>query len=108
MTEAERIVILDSVWFTNHIGIVGVVAAERLDEKGNKKWVAYIGSGNGVSEINDEQVIAQWGHKLTVRQANAFFPKLNIKDYKFQDHATRNDQRNPDNQNESVGSEVGV
>jgi len=59
---------------------VGIIAVE-VD--GGKKWIAYIGVAEGLSEKQDAERIVNWGAKLSAVEAIAFFPYLKAEDYKL-------------------------
>lgn len=52
---------------------VGIVAVEQSH---NKRWRAYIGVAQNLTENSDAKHIADWGAKLNRREALAFFPYL--------------------------------
>lgn len=69
--------ILDSVWHTCMIGLIGVVATQFFEET----WRAYIGSAPGLDENYDSKYIAANGAKLSKKIAAAYFPHLDIENY---------------------------
>lgn len=81
--------ILDSVWFNNPTvtrlaqcedACIGVVAVETFDDTG--EWKCYIGVGAGVNRRHDEQQVATYGTGISAREAQGFFPRLDIEKYK--------------------------
>ena len=52
---------------------IGVVATDQ----GGGRWRAYIGGARGSDEETDAQYIADWGTKLSKREAIVFFSALN-------------------------------
>lgn len=55
--------VVDSLWFTNTKGTVGIVIIEEDVTRDRK---AYIGVGNGHNEAVDTQSIIDWGTLLSI------------------------------------------
>ncbi len=55
--------VVDSLWFTNNKGTVGIVTIEE-DVTGDRK--AYIGIGDGHNQEADTQSIVDWGNPLSI------------------------------------------
>ena len=58
--------VIDSLWFTNIKGTVGIVILEE-DVTGDRK--AYIGVVSGEDEKADTETIIAWGNKLSLDTA---------------------------------------
>ncbi len=55
-------------WFTSLQGtIIGIVKTD--------SGSLYIGTGNGINEKNDADIIAKYGAKFDLKQINKFFEK---------------------------------
>lgn len=61
--------ILDTCWFTNRDGSVGIVRV-KTEYHGIKY---YIGYANGLNEEQDAKYIADWGSTFDVAAGNALF-----------------------------------
>jgi len=68
--------ILESFWFTNRDGCIGIVVIEE-DVTGDRK--AYIGPASGVDEKADTEHILAWGNKFSLGTAGRILYHLEIK-----------------------------
>ena len=71
--------VLETLWFTNTQGCIGIVVGEE-DVTGDKK--AYIGIGNGASEKEDTEAILAWGTKFSLDTAQRLVSYLTKKEGK--------------------------
>lgn len=55
--------VIDSIWFTNRDGTIGIIIGEE-DITGDRK--AYIGPASGTDEKTDTQQILSWGNKFSL------------------------------------------
>jgi hypothetical protein len=68
--------ILESFWFTNRDGRIGIVVIEE-DVTGDRK--AYIGPASGADEKADTERILAWGNKFSLETAGRILHHLEIK-----------------------------
>lgn len=55
--------VIDTLWFTNRYGTIGIVTVEE-DVTGDRK--AYIGIGRGIDKKVDTDLILAWGNMFSV------------------------------------------
>jgi hypothetical protein len=70
--------IIEATWRSGR-ETVGIVAYKTFKDQ----WCAAIGPASTGSEEYDARQIAEWGCKLSWQEAAAFFPHLDITQYKY-------------------------
>lgn len=71
--------VIETIWFTNNDGCIGIVIGED-DVTGDRK--AYIGPASGADEKGDTGKILAWGNKLSIDTAERILHFLKKEDKK--------------------------
>jgi hypothetical protein len=65
----KEMVILNSIWFTNHCGCIGIVRV-RTEYDGVKYFISSV---CGIDQKSDEKYVAEWGSTFPQDAGNLLF-----------------------------------
>lgn len=78
--ERKEHTVLWKEWRSGRETVGFVAVADRI----TGKWRAYVGVAKGENEEEDAWSIADWGAKLSPREAQAFFPMLDMNSFDYE------------------------